>query len=118
MTENHNKEAVRRIYDAFNERDVEALEALLAPDFTDHTTGAGGAGAEAVKSAWREMWQMYSGLRVDVEEVVIEGERVAARVTFRDADGAVLGHMAEFIHVKEGKVTDLWNLACLGLYAG
>ena len=114
MTEERNKKTVRRIYDAFNERDVEALEALLAPDFTDHTARAGqNPSTEGVRSAWEEMWRTYPDLRLHVEDMVAEGERVAARVTLRGADGAVLGHMAEFVRFSKGEVTDLWNLARL-----
>ena len=115
MTEELNKEAVRRIYDAFNGRDVGVLEALLAPGFIDHTAGEGrDTDAGGVKNAWEEMWRTHPDLRIHVEEMMAEGERVAARVTFRDSDGAVLGHMAEFIRFSGGKVTELWNLARLG----
>ncbi len=110
-----NEEAVRRVYNAFNGRDLDALEALLAPNFIDHTAGAGrNAGMEGVQSAWEEMWRHYPDLRIHIEEVVAEGERVAARVTFRDSDGAVLGHMAEFMRLSGGKVAELWSLTRLG----
>ena len=113
MAEERNKETVRRVYDAFNRRDLDALEDLLDPDFTDHMAAGRDTGAEGVKNTWEEMWRHYPNLRIYTEEMMAEGERVAARVTFRGADGAVLGHMAEFIRVREDKVTELWNLARL-----
>ena len=112
MAEERNKETVEHLYAAFNKRDLGALEALLAPNFTDYTAGAGKSGAEGIKGAWREMWH-HPDLHIHVKEIITEGERVAARVTFRGADGTILGHMAEFVRVKEGKVMELWNLARL-----
>jgi predicted ester cyclase len=110
------KALMRRAYEAFNARDLAALETLLAPDFVDHTPAPGQKpGPEGVREVWARLHATFPGLWIEVEELLVEGDRLAARVAFREVSpetGQVVsrGRMMEFVRIEAGRVAELWNL--------
>lgn len=117
-----NKALVRRFYDeVFGKRNIALIDALSAPNFTDHTPAPGQApGVQGIKDVVQMFVKAFPDLRVVVEEMVAEGDLVAARfrmegthqgdlfgtpptgkrVTFRGLD---------MVRVKDGKATDVWH---------
>ena len=81
----NNEAVIRRWIEAYNERDLEAEAAVLAPGFVAHVPAAPGPleGLEAWRRFSGPFAEAFPDLRLTVEDVVSEGEKVAARVAFR-----------------------------------
>jgi steroid delta-isomerase-like uncharacterized protein len=88
------KDVYRRIIDAVSRGDADALDELMGADFVDHNPISNQApGREGFKQ-WMAMARTaYPDLRGRVDDLVAEGDRVAARMTWRGT------HHGEFIGV-------------------
>lgn len=124
-TENRLKDVYRRIIDAISRGDADALDELVAPDVVDHNPVPDQApGVEGFKQwlvAARTSFPDFSGI---VEDVIAEGDRVAARVTWRGThEGGFLGipptgkrvsfpafHIVRFA---DGRAVEWWGAADL-----
>jgi ketosteroid isomerase-like protein len=104
---------IEDLYRAFNERDVDAVLAALAPDVRWPNGWEGGFvhGHEEVRDYWRRQW---AEIDPHVEPVAIDERpdgRVAVRVhqLVRDHEGKVLAD-AEVLHVyrfADGLITEM-----------
>jgi steroid delta-isomerase-like uncharacterized protein len=127
--EDNNEAVIRRWIEAYNERDLEAEADVLAPGFVAHVPAAPGPleGLEAWRQFSGPFAEAFPDLRLTVEDVVSEGEKVAARVAFRGTHrGGFQGipptgkevafSSMEFNRVVGGKVEEHWvELDLLGL---
>ena len=115
-----NKAVVRRWFQAFNDRDWAAEAAARSPDFVAHVPGApaplDGEGWQAFTAA---LLAGFPDLRLVLEDVLAEGDRVAARWTFRGTHGGEFLGIAptgkpvsmsavEVNRVADGKVAEHW----------
>jgi steroid delta-isomerase-like uncharacterized protein len=115
-----NKAVVRQWFQAFNDRDSPAEEAARSADFAAHVPGApaplDGAGWQAFLAAF---WAGFPDCRLVLEDLLAEGDRVAARWTFRGTHaGGFLGiaptgkpvsmSAIEVNRVADGKVVEHW----------
>jgi steroid delta-isomerase-like uncharacterized protein len=75
---------VRRWIEAYNDRDMGAEAAARAPGFVAHVPGVP---APLDAEAWTRFIAAFAAafpdLRLTVEEILADGDKVAARVTFR-----------------------------------
>ncbi|MEV0144447.1 MULTISPECIES: nuclear transport factor 2 family protein [unclassified Nonomuraea] len=104
----------RRMYEAFNTRDLDAADAVFAADFVSHPLGT--IGVEHVKRAWSGMHSMFPGIRVDVEDMIVDGDRAAVRTTLHGVpggDGQPPPAMLEIFHVRDGRIAELWGMSTL-----
>jgi steroid delta-isomerase-like uncharacterized protein len=92
VPEEENKAVIRRWIEAFNERNLEAEADLLAPGYVAHVPAAPGPleGLEAWRQFTGPFVEAFPDLRLTVEDIMAEGDMVAARVAF---DGT---HRGEF----------------------
>lgn len=92
-TETPLKDIYRRIIDAISRGDAEALDELMTPDIVDHNPVPDQApGVEGFKQWIATARSSFPDLSGTVEDVIAEGDRVAARVTWRAThEGAFLG---------------------------
>jgi ketosteroid isomerase-like protein len=81
-------DVVRRLVDAFNAFDVEAVIELCAPDvvveedpaFPDASTYRGHDGVRTMLERWAEP---FADVRVEVDELTVHGDRVTLIGTYR-----------------------------------
>jgi len=84
MTTDSNKAAVREFFAAIDRaQDMGPLDTFAAPSYTAHFPGAQGMGRDATKGFGGGFFAACPGLRHTVEDLVAEGDRVAARLTIR-----------------------------------
>ena len=83
MTIEENKAVVRAWLDGWNARGVEAVDDLFSERFVDHQTAGDVAGLEPFKERLRGLEQELGRGRFREEEVIAEGDKVAARTTLR-----------------------------------
>jgi steroid delta-isomerase-like uncharacterized protein len=76
-----NKDIVRRIYEeAINNHDLELLDNYILPDYVNHKNPGG---LEGVKQLFSMLFQAFPDLRVSVDSIGAEGDRVWVRTTMR-----------------------------------
>jgi predicted SnoaL-like aldol condensation-catalyzing enzyme len=99
------------MHDAFNDRDVAAMDDIFAPDFYSHPLRAGRA---ALRAAWTAMIAAHPKARTVIEDVLVDGDRVALRAAVhglsaesRDLPPAIL---LEFFRVADGRIAELWGV--------
>ncbi len=117
-----NKAVVRRMLEeAINQRNMDVLDEIFAPEFVDHTAVPGQApGVEGLKQFFAMMDAGFPDFHAVVEDVIAEGDKVAVRFTFHGT------HQSEFmdipptgrrvampgidiLRVVDGKVAELWG---------
>jgi hypothetical protein len=91
--EGHRTRMLEDMYDAFNERDIDAALAHLAPgvDWPNGTTGGRIQGRDAVRAYWLEQWR-------ETDPVV-----KPMRITF-DADGTAHVRVDQLVRDLNGKI--------------
>jgi predicted ester cyclase len=104
MSIEENKALVRRfIKEIFNERNSDALDEIMHPDFTNAVTNTYGLEQYKERMSKRMPRWSASGLHVTIEEMIAEGDKVAYRWTWREtregkertADGMSIQRIAE-----------------------
>ena len=116
MSLEDNKALVRRMYEAFNARELDALDTLLAPDFVDRTAGLGVApGPAGLRQSWTWFHTAFPDVQVFIEDIIAEGDKVASYITFRGVQPhrehtALHGSMMELVRVVDGKIAEMWNI--------
>jgi steroid delta-isomerase-like uncharacterized protein len=79
-----NKAVVRRYIDEVNRMNLDALDELVAFNYVDHNALPGmPPGRESLKQAYRLFSQAFPDVYFTLEDLVAEGDRVAARGTVR-----------------------------------
>lgn len=128
MTLERNKDiATRFIQEVFVKQDENAADELASPDFTPHSWGPVGPGVENLKQAQRRVSAGLSDARMDIEDVIAEGDRVVVRLTSHGKHaGEFMGMPASgkeyaiseihIFRIEDGKVAEHWRDAdMLGL---
>jgi steroid delta-isomerase-like uncharacterized protein len=88
------KDAYRRIIDAISGGDAEGLNKLVAPDLVDHNPLPNQApGRDGFKQWMSAARTAFPDMHGTVEDVMAEGDRVAARMTWHGT------HRGEFMGV-------------------
>lgn len=105
----------------WNARDVDALGALLAPDFVLHTTGGQQLDAAAYTAAVRAHHEGFPDLHVSLLATLEQDGLLAARIELAGAmTGPFGGHAATeramrvegrpWVRVEGGRIAELWSL--------
>ncbi len=129
MSAEENKAILRQAYEeAFNQKNLDALDELVASDITDHNPIPGQPpGIEGVKQVFSSMHTAFPDLHVNVEEMVAEGEKVVARVIMSGThQGEFMGIAPtgnqmtitgiDIVRITEGKIVEHWgNFDDLGM---
>lgn len=112
----------RFIDQLWNQRQLQALDALVAPELVGLAAGADGplAGRDGVRRSAALLHRAVPDLTVVIEATVCEGERLAARSSWRGSHrGELLGVAAsgrplafgaiEVVRVVDGRVVERWS---------
>lgn len=89
-----NKERIRAFVDAINRQDWRALEQLTAPGFRRHSTAAGQHSVESrddLISFLKKEYEAFPDGQEVIEDLVAEGNKVAARQRFMGTQTGPLG---------------------------
>lgn len=122
MTE-RNKAAARRLYDELiGQGRFELIDDLVDADFVDHEVLQGfSPGRDGIRELFTMFREAFSDLQFAVEDMVAEGDRVAARITVRGThDGPFMGipptgnsiavEAIDFMRFAEGKLVEHWGV--------
>jgi predicted ester cyclase len=115
MTPEQLRSIGRRVYDAINAQDIDALDALFAPDIVRHAMGE--VGIERAKEAVANAFAAAPDLRFAVEDVFGEGDRVALRIAVHrgaPAAGEPVPTILEIFRIEDGRVAEIWGAGTSG----
>jgi steroid delta-isomerase-like uncharacterized protein len=123
MTITDNKDIVRRFVEAAQTRhDLTAVDTMMSPDFVDHSVPPGlPPDRDGVKMQFTMFFSALPDLRAVIHEQIAEGDKVMTRKSLRGTHrGDLFGvpptgksisiEVIDILHVRDGKITDHWNL--------
>jgi steroid delta-isomerase-like uncharacterized protein len=108
MSAEHNKELARRLFEeGFGKGNLGVLDEIMTPDAVDHTPFPGVAsGREGYKQTISMIRSGFPDMKMKVEEMICEGDRVMARWTSTGT------HQGEFMGVPaSGKPINIGGLS-------
>jgi steroid delta-isomerase-like uncharacterized protein len=123
--EEQNKEIVRKVEEAWDRGDLDALDQYFADDFDNSASAIPGLppGLEGAKMAHQGSITSFPDRRIHVEDLIAEGDRVVvrARVTGTNQGGFPAFDLAangnpidiEFVSIyelRDGKIVRHWGL--------
>jgi predicted ester cyclase len=82
MSIEKNKALVRRVYELFNQRKLDAIPELCTPGYVEHYTGRDVSGAQALQST-SAFFAAFPDITFTIEDMVAEGDKVAVRVNWK-----------------------------------
>jgi steroid delta-isomerase-like uncharacterized protein len=123
MSIEENKALIRLFYEeVFNKKNLAAVDDFFAPDHVDHTLPAGlPVGPEGTKQAIAMTLSGFPDLRVTIEDMIAEGDKVVIRFTTHGTQRGALGGIPptgkqvavstiEITRIAGGKIAEDWGL--------
>ena len=118
-----NKDCVRRLFEeVWNRGKVSLLDTLIGAAYVDHNPSPGQpAGTPGVKGKVESLRACFPDLRFTLEELVAEGDLVAARYSWRGthkgeaflgippSGKAILVRGMDFFRLRDGKIVEHWD---------
>ena len=118
-----NTEVLRRVIEeGFNKGNLDALDALFAPDFQEHQHGMVPPNLQGVKGAISYLRSVFPDLTLKVEDSIAQGEMVWLRITARGTQrGPLMGRppsgkpfaitVIDIARIVDGKMVEHWGVA-------
>jgi steroid delta-isomerase-like uncharacterized protein len=117
----HAKNLVRRLIDAINNQDYEALQDLVAPDYVYRTPGEELRGVEGLQGLLTAYRRGFPDLELVIDDMFGDGDRVATAFTFNGTHrGELMGvpptgrsvsvHGVIHSRVQDGRIVEEWEL--------
>ena len=123
MSAEESKATMRRYFDVFEQGNIALLDELLAPDYINHSPATPNlpTGPEGVKGVVTMFRSAMPDLRVVVEDMIAEGDKVATRYTLEGThQGELFGvpPTGQLLRIKsitvervsEGKIREHWRV--------
>lgn len=124
MSSHDNEAVLRRLYDeVVNGGNLAVVDELVAPDAIEHETvpGVEGGGPQAVRQWIGMARSAFPDFHLDVEDMIAEGDRVAARVTLSGThQGEFVGmpptgkhfsvNTIDIVRFADGKIAEHWGV--------
>ncbi|MEU6832733.1 ester cyclase [Nocardia beijingensis] len=101
---------ILRMQECFNTRQFDRFDDLAAPGFYSHALRA--AGAEAGKTAWRELVSRFPDIRVVAEDILVDGDKVAVRSSVEGTGepGGARPMLLEIFRIDDGRLAEMWGI--------
>lgn len=94
MSTEENKAGIRRLYEAFNQKNLAVVDELIASNYVGHIAGLEDMrGPEGVKQSSTPFFTAFPDIHLAVEDMVGEGDKVVTRYTVTGT------HQGEFLGV-------------------
>ena len=123
MSAEENKAIVRRFWGVWEEGNIDLVDELLAPDYINYTPASPDqpTGPEGVKGVVAMFRSAIPDLRVIVEDMIAEGDKVAVRYTLEGThEGELFGvpptgrrlsiKSISVERVSDGKIREHWRV--------
>lgn len=110
MTIEENRALANQVYEAINAQDLVALEKLFDPQIIRHA--AGEIGIDKAKHAVTSAFATSPDRRFIVEDMLVEGNKVALRVSVQAipvVEGRPQPVIIEIFRIDNGRVAEIWG---------
>lgn len=120
-----NKAVVRRYVEAYNAKDLAAMDTIYAPTYIDHAQPAGQPpqppGPAFKKQIFALFFQSFPDARLTIEDLLADGDKVVARMTMSGTHrGPFMGIRPKgrqfsvpsinIFRIANGMITDSWGV--------
>jgi hypothetical protein len=110
VAERDNAGVLQQAIEDWNRGDLDAYMRLYTDDVVVHGLAPG---IEAVRRMYRGVWRAYPGSTLQLDDVIVQGERLACRYTWSAVDRtsgqpfSVPG--VTIMHFRDAKVAERWD---------
>ena len=121
MSAGENKTIARRSYEAINQKNLDALDEVIASNITDHDPAPGqGPGLEGVKQYFSSLHAAFPDVQLNVEDMIAEGDKIVARLSVSGThQGEFMGIEPtgnrvtitgiDILRIEDGKIVEHWG---------
>jgi steroid delta-isomerase-like uncharacterized protein len=121
MSADENEAITRRAYEAINQKNLDALDQMVASDIIDHDPGPGqGPGLEGVKQYFSSLHTAFPDVQMNIDDMIAEGDKVVARVNMSGThQGEFMGNDPtgnrvtitgiDILRIADGKIVERWG---------
>ncbi|HZR40976.1 MAG TPA: ester cyclase [Ktedonobacteraceae bacterium] len=102
---------VYRVYEAINAKDFVAMKELFAPYCVSHALED--AGIENGEEMLKQVSEAFPDQRFVVEDVLVDGDKAALRVTIHGVPQQPLPIIMEIFRIEKGQVAEVWGAGTL-----
>ena len=127
--EEQNKAIIRNLYEQWNNRNVDALKEMHAPNakYNHPSAGATPIPFEKALEGMQMHWQAFPDLTLTAEDIIAAEDKVIVRFIGRGTHQGDLGNISatgvkgeaggiEIYHFEDGKIVEVWEISdTLGL---
>lgn len=115
MTESENEKIVRKVYEAFQSKDLDALQSYLSDDFKWIGASLGEYDIEGFRRASLRDYEAFPDGKIDIKRVVAQGNTIVLENftsgTHSETNKRVEFPSVEIFELEDGKVK-LWKTYC------
>ena len=113
MSLEENKELIHQVIEVIiNQGNLNAIDDVFAPDFVDRSTQEQVPGPEGVKQFFLAVRADFPDLRVSIDDLIAEGDKVVIRTTWRGTRPSgqqAARTMIQIFRLADSKITEEWN---------
>lgn len=115
MMINENKQVVLRLFgEVFNQQSFSVIDELYNSSVVDHSAFPDQApGIEGIKSAIKGFFEIFDNLKITVEDVIAEDDKVVTREiwrgTHKPSGKTAEGTVIHIFRIRDGKIADEWS---------
>ncbi len=113
MTVEDIRTLVYRVYETINARDTAAMNELFTPDCVSHALEKNTR--ETGATLLDRQFAAFPDTRFVVEDVLVEGDKAALRVTIHGVPQQPLPIIMEIFRIENGQVAEVWGAGTLRL---
>jgi predicted ester cyclase len=103
---------VYRVYETINARDTAAMHELFTPDSVSHALENT---KETGTTMVNKLFATFPDTRFVVEDVVVQGNKAALRVTIHGTTQQPLPIIMEIFRIENGRVAEVWGAGTIRL---
>ena len=111
MTAADIKALVYRVYETINARDIAAMKELFTPNCISHALEE--SAMEGGEKVLQQLSTAFPDMRFVVEDVLVEGDKAALRVTIHGVPQQPLPIIMEIFRIENGRVAEVWGAGTL-----
>ena len=119
MSLEENKAIVRRFIEAYNKRNLDLLDDLVAPDYFDHTHQVG---REGLKQLFNIGFKAFPDWHETIEDIIAEGDKVWVRLSYTGTHtgewhglaptgNKITAMVVDIYRIVNGKFVEYWNVS-------
>ena len=115
MTIDQNKQLILRLFgEVFNQQSLSVIDELYDLNVVDHSAFQDQApGVEGIKSAIKGFFGIFGNLKITVEDIIAEDDKVVTREVWRGthkpSGKTAKGTVIHIFRIREGKIADEWS---------